>query len=117
GGIFFTAASYRFFSEGTISSIEPKLCYRGVKGYDDILDVGVNVGFLNNVANVMGMYHTTKSVTAGVGVNILKTVLLQVLYTTQTGGIKTYVDGSYEIGATVNLFGKKREAGRVNTAL
>jgi type IX secretion system PorP/SprF family membrane protein len=107
GGIFFTAASYRFFSEGAVSSIEPKLCYRGVRGYDNILDAGVNIGFLDNVANVMGIYHTTKSVTAGVGVNILQTVLLQVMYTTQTGGIKTYVDGTYEIGATVNIFGKK----------
>lgn len=104
GGIFFTAASYRFIQEGPISSVEPKLCYRGVKGYDNILDAGVNVGFLDNVANVMAMYHTSGSVTAGIGVNIKKMVTVQALYTTQTEGIKTYVDGSYEIGATVNLF-------------
>ncbi|MVT08173.1 PorP/SprF family type IX secretion system membrane protein [Chitinophaga tropicalis] len=104
GGIFFTAASYRFIQEGAISSVAPKLCYRGVKGYDNILDAGVNVGFLDNVANVMAMYHTSGSVTAGIGVNIKKMVTVQALYTTQTEGIKTYVDGSYEIGATVNLF-------------
>lgn len=116
GGIFFTAASYKFFGDGPVSSIEPKLCYRGVKGYDNILDAGLNISFLNNVANVMGMYHTTKSITAGVGVNIMQTVTLQVLYSTQTGGIKTYVDGAYEVGATVNLFGNKRNE-RVNTTL
>ena len=104
GGIFFTAASYRFAVDETISSIEPKVCYRGVRGYDNILDAGVNVSFLNDVANVMAMYHTSKSLTAGIGVNILKTVGIQAMYTTQTGGIKTYVDGTYEIGATINLF-------------
>lgn len=104
GGVFFTAASYRFTPEGVISGFEPKVCYRGIKGYDDILDAGFNLYLLDNVANVMGMYHTSKSFTAGVGVNIKKTLILQALYTTQTGGIKTYVDGTYEIGATVNLF-------------
>ncbi|PSL23685.1 PorP/SprF family type IX secretion system membrane protein [Chitinophaga ginsengisoli] len=104
GGIFFTAASYRFAINEAITSIEPKICYRGIRGFDNILDAGVNVSILNDVANVMAMYHTTKSVTAGVGVNILRTVGIQAMYTTQTGGIKTYVDGTYEIGATVHLF-------------
>ncbi|HEY0611904.1 MAG TPA: PorP/SprF family type IX secretion system membrane protein [Chitinophaga sp.] len=104
GGVFFTAASYRFMPAGAISGIEPKIAYRGIKGYDNILDAGLNIYLLNNVANVMAMYHTSKSLTAGVGVNIKKAVILQALYTTQTGGIKTYVDGTYEIGATVNLF-------------
>lgn len=105
GGLFFTAASYRFKpEEGVISCIEPKICYRGIEGYDNILDAGFNLSILDNVANVMGMYHTSRSFTVGVGVNIKKTVVLQALYTTQTGGIKTYVDGAYEIGATVNLF-------------
>jgi len=105
GGLYFTAASYRFTPEqGVISGIEPKVCYRGIEGYDNIVDAGLNLYILDNVANVMGMYHTSKSFTAGVGVNIKKMVILQALYTTQTGGIKTYVDGTYEIGATVNLF-------------
>lgn len=104
GGIFFTAASYRFAVDETITAVEPKLCYRGVRGYDNILDAGVNVSLLNNVANVMAMYHTSKSLTAGIGVNIMKTVGVQAMYTTQTGGVKTYVDGTYEVGVTVNLF-------------
>jgi type IX secretion system PorP/SprF family membrane protein len=104
GGIFFTAASYKFAVDDAITFIEPKLCYRGVKGYDNIIDAGVNVGILNNVANVMAMYHTSKSLTAGVGVKVLKLVAIQAMYTTQTGGIKTYVDGTYEVGVTVNLF-------------
>jgi type IX secretion system PorP/SprF family membrane protein len=104
GGIFFTAASYKFAVDETISSVEPKLCYRGVRGHNNIIDAGVNVAFLNNVANVMAMYHTSKSLTAGIGVNIMKTVAIQGMYTAQTSGVKTTVDGTYEVGVTVDLF-------------
>jgi type IX secretion system PorP/SprF family membrane protein len=105
GNVFLTSASYRFMMEGdALTSIEPKLVYRGVRGFDNILDAGVNVSFLNNVLSVMGMYHTSKSVTAGMSVNIAKTIAIQALYSTQTGGIRSYVDGTYEIGATINLF-------------
>lgn len=104
GSIFFTAASYRFAIDDAITSIEPKICYRGVKGYDNIIDAGVNVAILNNLANVMAMYHTSKSLTAGIGIKILKLAAIQAMYTTQTGGLKTYVDGTYEVGVTVNLF-------------
>lgn len=104
GGIFFTAASYRFALPGAVSRIEPKISYRGVKGYDNILDAGVQISFLNNVASVMGMYHTSESVTAGLGFNIMKTVQVQALYTAQTGGIRNHMDGAFEVGATVHLF-------------
>jgi type IX secretion system PorP/SprF family membrane protein len=104
GNIFFTAASYRFTSDNVISTIEPKICYRGVRGYENILDIGVNVSVLNDVANVLAMYHTSKSVTAGIGVDVMKTLAIRVLYTAQTGGIKTYVNSTYEIGATIHLF-------------
>lgn len=104
GVIFITAAAYRFTPEGALSSLTPKVTYRGVRGYKNILDAGVNAGFLDNLLSVMAMYHTTKSLTTGIGVDIRKTVVFQVMYTTQTGGVKTYTDGSLEIGATVNLF-------------
>lgn len=104
GGIFFTAAAYKFAVDETITSIEPKLCYRGVRGHDNIIDAGVNVALLDNVANVMAMYHTSKSLTAGVGVKIMKTVSVLGMYTAQTSGVKTTVDGTYEVGLRVDLF-------------
>lgn len=104
GTIYFTAVSYKFEPAGAVSSIIPKVCYRGVRGYDNIFDLGVNVGFLHNVASVLALYHTSGSFTGGIGVNILQTVMLQAMYTTQTNGIKTYIDGGYEIGLTINLF-------------
>lgn len=44
------------------------------------------------------------SFTAGAGVNINRTVAIQAMYTSQTNGIKTYVNGNYELGVRVNLF-------------
>lgn len=104
GTLYFTAVSYRFQPQGAVSSIIPKVCYRGVRGADNIFDLGVNVGFLRNVASVLALYHTSGSFTGGIGVNIMQTVTLQAMYTTQTNGIKTYVDGGYEIGLTIDLF-------------
>ncbi|WP_212005295.1 PorP/SprF family type IX secretion system membrane protein [Chitinophaga sp. HK235] len=105
GSIFFSAVSYRFRPQGSVlSSVEPKLCFRGVRGYDNILDAGFNATFLDNVANIMAMYHSSKSLTTGLGVNIMKTLGIQAMYTFQTGGLKTYVNGTYEIGATLHLF-------------
>ncbi|GEP96976.1 hypothetical protein CCY01nite_32360 [Chitinophaga cymbidii] len=107
GGVFFTAASYRFTLPGAISRIEPKVGYRGVRGYDNILDAGVQISFLNNVASVMGMYHSSQSVTAGLGFNIMKTVQIQALYNAQTGGIQNNIDGAFEVGATIDLFRRR----------
>ncbi|PUZ30186.1 type IX secretion system membrane protein, PorP/SprF family [Chitinophaga costaii] len=104
GSLYYTAAEYKFDVNTTISSITPKVAYRGVRGYAAIFDVGVNVRFFHDIGNIMLLYHTAGSVTAGVGFNILKTVTLQALYTSQTGGIKTYVDGTFEIGLALHLF-------------
>ncbi|MFB6456207.1 PorP/SprF family type IX secretion system membrane protein [Chitinophaga sp. Hz27] len=104
GTIFFSALSYKFDLDGAVSSVEPKACYRTIKGYDDIVDLGVNVGFLHNVANLTALYHTTGSFAFGAGVYILNTVRLNAFYNTQTTGLKNYTDGTYEVGLTVNLF-------------
>ncbi|MBC9929207.1 PorP/SprF family type IX secretion system membrane protein [Chitinophaga qingshengii] len=104
GTIFYSAAEYRFAFEGALESITPKVCYRGVRGYNNILDIGVNAAFLDNVLNVMALYHSSRSFTAGFGVDVKKTVLIQALYHAQTGGYNTYNNGTYEIGAGIHLF-------------
>jgi type IX secretion system PorP/SprF family membrane protein len=103
GTVLFTAASYRLDLGGGISSLEPKLCYRHVKGYDGIVDAGVQLGFLNNVITVMGLYQSSKNFTGGAGVQIGKVVTIQAMYTTQTGGLKNYSDGTYELGVKCGL--------------
>ncbi|MCW3462509.1 PorP/SprF family type IX secretion system membrane protein [Chitinophaga nivalis] len=105
GNVFFAATSYRFTpADAAITSVEPKICFRGVRGYDNIVDIGVKMALLHNVAHVMAMYHTSKSITAGLGVNIKETLDISLLYTAQTGGIGTHVNGAFEVGATLHLF-------------
>jgi hypothetical protein len=74
-----------------------------IKGFDDIVDMELNVRFLNDVANVMGMYRTLGSMIAGVGINLHKAVAVQVMYNIQTGGVKTNVDNVFELGLTAHL--------------
>ena len=104
GTVFFSGISYKWQLEHAVTSIEPKLCYRSIKGYDGIVDVGLNVGLLNNIANVTALYHSSGNFTVGAGVRIMNTVKLVALYTKQTSGLKTYSDGGYEIGLTADLF-------------
>jgi type IX secretion system PorP/SprF family membrane protein len=103
GTVLYTAASYRLDLGGGISSLEPKLCYRAVKGYDGIVDAGVQLGFLDNVITVMGLYQSSKNFTGGAGVQIGKVVTIQAMYSTQTGGLKNYSDGTYELGVRCRL--------------
>lgn len=104
GSVFYTAIGYKFNTNAGVSSVEPKIAFRGVKGYDNIVDLGANVGFLQDVLNVTALYHSTKSVTGGIGVKIKSIAWLHLFYTSQTGGIKTYVDGTFEVAARINLF-------------
>ncbi|GAA4305771.1 hypothetical protein GCM10023143_11260 [Compostibacter hankyongensis] len=106
---FYTAASYRFFFDGALSSLEPEVCYRGIKGIKGIADMGVNAAFLRDQINLFGMYHSSGNFTAGAGFTIASTVAIQGLYTTQTSGLKTYFSGKYEIDVHVRLFHNKIE--------
>ncbi|SHM57401.1 type IX secretion system membrane protein, PorP/SprF family [Chitinophaga jiangningensis] len=104
GTILFTALSYRFLLENAVSSIEPKLAYRAVKGYEGIADIGLNVGILENVANVTAFYHTSGSYSVGAGVRVANTVRVLGMYTKQTSGYRTLTDGGYEIALALDLF-------------
>ncbi|WP_291906788.1 PorP/SprF family type IX secretion system membrane protein [Chitinophaga sp. CB10] len=104
GTILFTALSYRFLLDNAISSVEPKVAYRAVKGYEGIADLGLNIGILSNVANVTALYHTSGSYSVGAGVRVANTVRILGMYTKQTSGYRTITDGSYEIALAADLF-------------
>jgi type IX secretion system PorP/SprF family membrane protein len=97
---FFGAASYKWYvnkDENGIS-IEPKIAYRGISGNDDIIDAGANVGLLKNRINVFGMYHSSKNITAGIGIKISEIAQFTAGYTTQSSDYKSYSSGDYEAG-------------------
>jgi hypothetical protein len=85
---------------------EPMVCFRAIKNTDNIIDAGSNFTFLNNRFNVMAMYHTNKSITAGVGLQVIEQIVsVNALYHSVTGGLKTFSDGGLEIGLRLNLSG------------
>lgn len=101
---FYAAASYRFDIGEELTYIEPKVAFRGVRDYDNIFDIGANVVFLNNWINIFGLYHTSKNYTLGAGFNCRSTVGLQLIYTSQTEGLRNYLDNNFTAALTINLF-------------
>jgi type IX secretion system PorP/SprF family membrane protein len=102
--LYFTAAGYKFEMDGQLNSIEPKVCMRGVKGYDNIIDAGANFVFLQQQLNAFAMYHSSKSFSAGVGVNYRSIAGFQLIYNSQTAGLRNYTNGTFEVNLVVHLF-------------
>jgi type IX secretion system PorP/SprF family membrane protein len=104
---FYSAVSYRMaITEGAEGiDLEPKVAYRGVKGFDNILDAGAQVSIADRQAFLMGMYHSSKNATFGLGMNFKHRYLVSGTYTTQTSALSSYTNGSFELNLRVN-FGK-----------
>lgn len=99
---FFTSISYKYDSE--ILSLEPKVSYRGLRNYDDILDAGMNAIFADEKFNVLAMYHTSKNVTLGLGFTHQKRYQLQLAYTSPTmARLRNYTNGTIELGLKLNF--------------
>ena len=103
---YFAAVGYKIpFKSYSNGSIEPKVAYRGVKGYDSIVDLGVNLEMTSYHFNLMALYHTNESMTVGGGVKLLDTQLL-FAYTTNGGQMGSFVNNSFEFGVQLHLFKK-----------
>jgi hypothetical protein len=50
------------------------------------------------------MYHTSKSFSAGAGINYRSAAGLQFTYTSQTGGLSSYINGTFELNLVLHLF-------------
>ncbi len=96
---FFTAISYKISLDSMKNaiSLEPKISYRGVRGYDDVIDAGLNVAFASNKFNAVAVYHSTQSISFGVGLKV-KDLSLLTVYTSGTSALRGYSNGNFEIG-------------------
>ena len=105
--LFFSAVSYRIPT--SFAMVEPKVVYRGVEGYDNLMDVGVNLEFLSptvSKVNVLAVYHSARSATFGIGVNWNNTLSINGMYTTNTSPLQGYTSGDYEVGISYSFFNK-----------
>jgi type IX secretion system PorP/SprF family membrane protein len=102
---FYTAVSYKIgISEGVEGmDVEPKIAYRGVKGFDNIWDAGAQLAIANKQVFVLGMYHSTENATFGLGMDFRKKYLISGTYTTQTSALSSYTNGSFELNLRLNL--------------
>lgn len=102
---FYSAASYRIKLEEGINGmeIEPKVAYRGVKGFDNIWDAGAQLSLSDQQLLFTGMYHSSKSASFGFGMDFRKKYLISGLYTTQTSALSGYTNGSFELNLRINF--------------
>ena len=102
---FYTAASYKIqLSEGPEGiDMEPKVAYRGVKGFDNIWDAGSQFSIAGRQVFLLAMYHSTENATFGLGMDFRKKYLISGTYTTQTSALSGYTNGSFELNLRLNL--------------
>jgi len=101
---YFAAASYKFRSPNAVlSEIEPKVSYRGMENYRNIVDLGLNAQLWGNKMLLSTIYHTTSSVTAGVGTTYQNQLSILVMYTSNTKDLQNYSNGEFEIGLKYNF--------------
>lgn len=99
---FYSALSYNFNLKGGIE-VEPKIAFRGVKGYDNLVDFGTRVVFADRKFFLTGIYHSNESTTLGLGVDFMKKYLISGMYTTETSALNSYANGSFELNLRINF--------------
>lgn len=102
---YFASASYRLSFPKAVDGmdIEPKVCYRAVDGHDDIVDIGTNVTFARNIVNVQALYHSSESMTVGLGVKYKQFAQINGMYTSGTSALRGYTNGNFELNLKLNL--------------
>ncbi|WP_293788214.1 PorP/SprF family type IX secretion system membrane protein [uncultured Pedobacter sp.] len=96
--LYMAAISYKLFFDDKNTELEPKVIYRGVQNYKDIVDIGANLSFVNGKLLFNGIYHSTNSVTLGIGTKYKDVLSIICQYTTNTADLQGYSNGEAEIG-------------------
>ncbi|WP_082035788.1 PorP/SprF family type IX secretion system membrane protein [Pedobacter lusitanus] len=107
GSTYLAAVSYKIGTTLDVVSIEPKISFRGAKDIDNIWDIGTNLKLENNLVSFLGMYHSDKSSTFGVGINY-ENFFIQGFYTSQLAGERQRTGGDFEINLKINLLKDQR---------
>lgn len=102
---FYVSSSYKIALDNSLS-IVPLAMYRGLKGYDGILDAGVNVLLAQEKFNVMALYHTNNNVSFGLGFTASNKYQFQASYAMPiNSNLRNYTYGGVELGLRLK-FGK-----------
>ena len=104
-GTFYTAIGYKIKSADW--QIEPRVSYRGIRNFQNILDMGAEIRTASDQLGFMGMYHSNKSMSFGLSYHQKKDWQLFLLYNNPTQELKSYATGTFEVGLQLNLIKKK----------
>jgi len=99
---FYVAASYRIELKENME-LEPKLAFRGVRNYKNMIDAGTQLSLMDGKFKLMGMYHSNESITGGLGVDFNRKYFISGMYTSQTSALNSYANGSFEINMRLSL--------------
>ena len=103
-GMFYTAIGYKI--KLTDWHVEPKVAYRGVRNFQNIVDVGAEISTSSDQLLFMAMYHSNKTMSFGLTYHQKKDWKLFLLYNNPTQEMKSYATGTFEIGLQLNLIKK-----------
>lgn len=105
---FYSAVSYRFYFPTTLNGfeVEPKIALRGIHGFNNLIDVGAKCTIGNNAASAMAIYHSSQSITFGVGTSVKSFGSINANYTTPSVALSQYSNGNFQIGVKLNLMQK-----------
>lgn len=95
------AGSYKLVL--TSASIEPMIVYRNVQNYGDIFDVAAALSLQEERLVFNAIYHTTNSVTLGIGTNYKKQLAIMFQYTTNTSDLQGYSNGEAELSVRLRF--------------
>jgi type IX secretion system PorP/SprF family membrane protein len=105
-GTFYTAIGYKI--KLTDWQIEPKVAYRGVRNFHNILDVGAEIRTASDQLGFIGMYHTNNSMSFGLSYQQKKDWQLLLLYNKPTKSLqKSFATDTFELGLQFNLIKNK----------
>jgi type IX secretion system PorP/SprF family membrane protein len=89
------SVSYRLYGENF--TIEPKTMYRRIENYKDIIDLGAQFQCMEEKLAINAVYHSTNSITFGIGTIYQKQLTINCFYTTGTSDLGKYSNGEFEI--------------------
>lgn len=98
---FYSAVSYKIPIDD--AELEPKVAFRGIKGFDNIWDAGAQLSFVKRQIMLNGVYHSTGSTSFGVAMDYQKKYLIGFSHTLQTSSLANYTNGDFEINLRVRF--------------
>ncbi|MDB4925782.1 PorP/SprF family type IX secretion system membrane protein [Mucilaginibacter sp.] len=106
--LFITTVSYKIPMQNDDRSfmLTPLAAFRMVKSYNSIVDVGINFNLNNYGLYMQSIYHSSRSVGLGFGLD-QGSYALSFNYNLETGSLTQYTQGAFEFGLKLRLLDKK----------